>query len=90
MSWSTYVALGDSLTAGRGDEGRDGRPVGWAQRLADILSVRTTVRCRLINLAVDGATIGQVRAKQLPGVSASQARPGQRHRGHERHPQPRL
>ncbi len=70
MSWSTYVALGDSLTAGRGDEGRDGRPVGWAQRLADILSVRTTVRCRLINLAVDGATIGQVRAKQLPGVSA--------------------
>ena len=90
MSWSTYVALGDSLTAGRGDEGRDGRPVGWAQRLADILSVRTTVRCRLINLAVDGATIGQVRAKQLPGVSACQARPGQRHRGHERHPQPRL
>ncbi|HTS98258.1 MAG TPA: SGNH/GDSL hydrolase family protein [Streptosporangiaceae bacterium] len=70
MSWSTYVALGDSLTAGRGDEGRDGRPVGWAQRLADILSVRTTVRCRLINLAVDGATVGQVLAKQLPGVSA--------------------
>jgi len=70
LSWSTYVALGDSLTAGRGDEGRDGRPVGWAQRLADILSVRTTVRCRLINLAVDGATVGQVLAKQLPGVSA--------------------
>jgi len=70
LSWSTYVALGDSLTAGRGDEGRDGRPVGWAQRLADVLSVRTAVRCRLINLAVDGATVGQVLAKQLPGVAA--------------------
>jgi lysophospholipase L1-like esterase len=71
LSWSTYVALGDSLTAGRGDEGRDGRPVGWAQRLADILSVRTAVRCRLINLAVDDATVGQVLAKQLPAVAAS-------------------
>jgi lysophospholipase L1-like esterase len=70
LSWSTYVALGDSLTAGRGDEGRDGRPVGWAQRLADVLSVRTAVRCRLINLAVDSATVGEVLAKQLPAVSA--------------------
>jgi len=70
LSWSTYVALGDSLTAGRGDEGRDGRPVGWAQRLADVLSVRTAVRCRLVNLAVDGATVGQVLAGQLPAVAA--------------------
>ena len=70
MSWSTYVALGDSLSAGRGDEGRDGRPVGWAQRLADVLSVRTAVRCRLINLAADGATVGQVLAEQLPAVAA--------------------
>jgi lysophospholipase L1-like esterase len=70
LSWSTYVALGDSLTAGRGDEGRDGRPVGWAQRLADILSVRTAVRCRLVNLAADGANVGQVLGKQLPGVAA--------------------
>ena len=71
MSWSTYVALGDSLTAGKGDEGADGRPVGWAQRLADILSVRTAVRCRLINLAVNGATVHQVRGKQLPAVTAT-------------------
>ena len=60
MAWSTYVAIGDSLTAGRGDEGRDGRPIGWAQRLADILGVRTTVRCSLTNLAVDGATVHEV------------------------------
>ena len=70
MAWSTYVAIGDSLTAGRGDEGRDGRPIGWAQRLADILSVRTTVRCSLTNLAVDGATVHEVLSKQLPAVAA--------------------
>ena len=69
MAWSTYVAIGDSLTAGRGDEGRDGRPIGWAQRLADILGVRTTVRCSLANLAVDGATVHEVLSKQLPAVA---------------------
>jgi lysophospholipase L1-like esterase len=68
VAWSTYVAIGDSLTAGRGDEGRDGRPIGWAQRLADILGVRTTVRCSLTNLAVDGATVHEVLSKQLPAV----------------------
>jgi lysophospholipase L1-like esterase len=70
LAWSTYVAMGDSLTAGRGDEGRDGQPVGWAQRLADILTVRTAVRCGLTNLAVDGATVHQVLGKQLPAVAA--------------------
>jgi lysophospholipase L1-like esterase len=70
VAWSTYVAIGDSLTAGRGDEGRDGRPIGWAQRLADILGVRTTVRCSLTNLAVDGATVHEVLTKQLPAVAA--------------------
>ena len=70
MAWSTYVAIGDSLTAGRGDEGRDGRPIGWAQRLADILSVRTTERCSFTNLAVDGATVHDVLSKQLPAVAA--------------------
>jgi lysophospholipase L1-like esterase len=70
VAWSTYVAIGDSLTAGRGDEGRDGRPIGWAQRLADILGVRTTVRCSLANLAADGATVHEVLSKQLPAVAA--------------------
>jgi lysophospholipase L1-like esterase len=70
VAWSTYVAIGDSLTTGRGDEGRDGQPIGWVQRLADILSVRTTVRCGLTNLAVDGATVREVLSKQLPAVAA--------------------
>lgn len=71
MTWSTYVALGDSLTAGTGDADRDGRRVGWVQRLADILSVRTAVRCQLTNLAVDGATVSQVLSEQLPAAAAA-------------------
>jgi lysophospholipase L1-like esterase len=71
LIWSTYVALGDSLTAGTGDAGRDGRRIGWAQRLADVLSVRTAARCQLTNLAVDGATVAQVLSEQLPAAAAA-------------------
>lgn len=71
LTWSTYVALGDSLTAGTGDAGRDGRRIGWAQRLADVLSVRTAARCQLTNLAVDGATVAQVLSEQLPAAAAA-------------------
>jgi lysophospholipase L1-like esterase len=65
-SWSRYVALGDSLTAGRGDSGPDGRPVGWARRLAGLLTDRTGMNCALTNLAADGATVDRVLADQLP------------------------
>ena len=65
-SWSRYAALGDSLTAGRGDFGPDGHRVGWAQRLAALLTDRTGVNCALTNLAADGATVGRVLADQLP------------------------
>lgn len=72
MSWSNFVALGDSLTVGKGDAGTDGRPVGWAQRLADVLSVRTAVRCKLTNLAVDRAIVSGVLSEQLPAVVPAQ------------------
>ncbi len=65
-SWRVYVALGDSLTAGRGDPGPDGQPVGWARRLAGILTERTSHRCAVTNLAVDGATLADVLGRQLP------------------------
>jgi lysophospholipase L1-like esterase len=69
--WSRYVALGDSLTAGRGDVGADGRPVGWARRLSEILSDRTGVACAVTNLAVDGATVRRVLEQQLPQVNGT-------------------
>lgn len=66
--WPRYVALGDSLTAGEGDAGPDGRPIGWAQRLAGLLTARTAVSCGLTNLAVGGATVPVVLGGQLPAV----------------------
>lgn len=65
LSWSNYVALGDSLTAGRDDHGPGGVRIGWAQRLAGILSARTTVPCALTNLAADGASVTAVLEEQL-------------------------
>jgi len=38
MGWANYVALGDSLTAGRDDHGPGGARIGWARRLAGILT----------------------------------------------------
>jgi lysophospholipase L1-like esterase len=68
-SLSRFVAMGDSLTAGRGDFGADGTPIGWAQRLAVILSQHTGVPCQLTNLAFDGAKVGAVLSRQLPRLT---------------------
>ena len=64
--WSNYVALGDSLTAGRDDHDPGGLRIGWARRLAGILGSRTEVPCALTNLAADGASVAAVLEWQLP------------------------
>lgn len=64
MAWSTFVALGDSLSAGRGDPDVDGRLMGWPVRLSDLLG------CSLTNLAADRATTTQVLSEQLPALGA--------------------
>ena len=71
MTWRTYVALGDSLSAGKGDPDADGRTVGWAARMADVLTARTGEPCELTNLAADGATVTRVLHDQLPAIPAS-------------------
>jgi lysophospholipase L1-like esterase len=70
QSWTRFVALGDSLTAGRGDFGADGATIGWAQRLAVLLSERSGSPCVLTNFAVDGANLAAVLGDQLPRLSA--------------------
>src|SRR5690348_9546787 len=65
-SWPRYVALGDSLTAGRDDLGPGGARIGWARRLAGMLGERTGVACTLTNRARDGASVDAVLARQLP------------------------
>jgi lysophospholipase L1-like esterase len=67
--WSNYVALGDSLTAGRDDHDAGGLRIGWARRLAGILSARTDVPCALTNLAADGASVAAVLERQLPATA---------------------
>jgi lysophospholipase L1-like esterase len=69
LNWSHYVALGDSLTAGRDDPGPGGGRIGWARRLAGILTTRTGVPCTLTNLATDGAAVAAVLERQLPSVA---------------------
>jgi len=68
-SWPNYIALGDSLTAGRDDHGPGGARIGWARRLADLLGTRTAVPCTLTNLATDGADVTAVLERQLPSVA---------------------
>ena len=70
MGWANYVALGDSLTAGRDDHGPGGARIGWARRLAGILTARTSVRCALTILAFDGASTAVVLEQQLPSVAS--------------------
>jgi lysophospholipase L1-like esterase len=69
LNWSNYVALGDSLTAGRDDYGPGGARIGWARRLAGILTARTDVPCALTNLAADGDAVAAVLQRQLPAVA---------------------
>ena len=69
LNWANYVAVGDSLTAGRDDHGPGGVRIGWARRLAGILTARTAVPCALTNLAADGASVGTVLERQLPAVA---------------------
>jgi lysophospholipase L1-like esterase len=66
MPQPTYIALGDSLTAGRGDLDENGRPIGWARRLCSLLTERTGVPYEFTNLAVDQVTIVEILAEQVP------------------------
>ncbi|MER7110502.1 SGNH/GDSL hydrolase family protein [Streptomyces sp. NPDC000229] len=59
-----YVALGDSMTEGVGDGDDTVGLRGWADRLAEHLTV-VDPRLRYANLGVRGRLAGQVRAEQL-------------------------
>ena len=65
MSWTRYVALGDSLTEGLADLWPDGRPRGWADRLAQHLADRQGSDLQYANLAIRGRLLGPILAEQL-------------------------
>jgi lysophospholipase L1-like esterase len=64
MSYTRYVALGDSQTEGLGDGDETRGYRGWADRLAEQLAA-VTPGLRYANLAVRGRLAAQVRDEQL-------------------------
>jgi lysophospholipase L1-like esterase len=71
MSWTSYVAIGDSFTEGLGDPDpmAPGRWRGWADRVAESLA-RHTADLTYANLAIRGKLLGQIVAEQLPEALA--------------------
>ncbi|MFE6775554.1 SGNH/GDSL hydrolase family protein [Streptomyces sp. NPDC057702] len=68
-AFESYAAVGDSFTEGVGDPGPDGSFIGWADRLAVLLSdQRAEHDFRYANLAVRGRLLDQVVAEQVPRV----------------------
>lgn len=70
MSWSTFVAVGDSFTEGVGDvDPRTGAERGWADRVAEVLAVHSPA-LRYANLAVRGQLLDQIVAGQVERARA--------------------
>ena len=65
MSFSRYVALGDSSTEGLEDPGTDGRHRGWADRFAEHVARAQTAPLLYANLAVRGRKTRQLVEEQL-------------------------
>ena len=62
----SYAAIGDSFTEGVGDPGPDGVFIGWADRLAVLLSDRRPEdEFRYANLAVRGRLLDQIVEEQV-------------------------
>lgn len=69
MQHHSYVALGDSFTEGLDDIADDGRPRGWADRVAETLAARYP-GFGYANLAVRGKVLDQIVAEQVPVAEA--------------------
>jgi lysophospholipase L1-like esterase len=63
--YASFAALGDSFTEGLNDPGVGGEFRGWADRVAQRLSVENP-SFRYANLAVRGKLIDQIVAEQVP------------------------
>lgn len=72
MSFTRYVALGDSSTEGLEDPGTDGRHRGWADRLALHVAQAQGEPLLYANLAIRGRKTRHVLDEQLPAALAMQ------------------
>jgi lysophospholipase L1-like esterase len=65
VSWSSYVAMGDSFTEGMNDVYPDGTMRGWADLVAARLAIEQGPSFGYANLAVRGRLVDEVIAEQL-------------------------
>ena len=65
IPWRRFVALGDSLTEGLQDFDGSGNPIGWADRLAQLLADRAGTDIGYANLAIRGRLLGPILAEQV-------------------------
>lgn len=71
----SYAAVGDSFTEGVGDPGPDGAYIGWADRLAVLLSDQQAEGdFRYANLAVRGGSWTRSWRSRCPGRKPSPLR----------------
>jgi lysophospholipase L1-like esterase len=72
IPWRTYVALGDSLTEGLQDFDDTGTPIGWADRLAQLLADRAGTDIGYANLAIRGRLLRPILTEQVePALALS-------------------
>jgi lysophospholipase L1-like esterase len=65
LSYTRFIALGDSMTEGMSDEVIDGNYRGWADRVADELAKDNPI-FTYMNLAIRGKLLKQVVEDQIP------------------------
>jgi lysophospholipase L1-like esterase len=65
LSYTRFIALGDSMTEGMSDEVIDGNYRGWADRVADELA-KDNPSFTYMNLAIRGKLLKQVVEDQIP------------------------
>ncbi len=70
--WRRYVAIGDSLTEGIADFDASGEPVGWADRLAQLLADRAAEPVQYANLAIRGRLLRPILDEQVAPALALQ------------------
>ena len=65
MTFSSFVAVGDSFTEGMGDELSDGTPRGWADLVALGLAVASPEPVGYANLAIRGRLLAPIAGEQM-------------------------
>jgi lysophospholipase L1-like esterase len=70
VTFTSYVAVGDSFTEGMGDELPDGTPRGWADLVAMGLAAASASPVTYANLAIRGRLLAPIAGEQMDAAIA--------------------